>query len=136
MPLHTLHTLASLLLLTFLTSAVTAPAAEATFTFTVLEIPDIQRGAGLAIVMRTPSGKTWLYDTSTAHAENSPPTAGSPISMPGAISSPHGVQIGLARRRLGKQAHPPARKQASIPPAKLNFSLPHHVQSRLRNDSP
>ncbi|MCP5558353.1 MAG: alpha/beta hydrolase fold domain-containing protein [Verrucomicrobiaceae bacterium] len=40
-----------------------------TFSFTVLEIPDIQRGAGLAIVMRTPSGKTWLYDTGTAHPE-------------------------------------------------------------------
>ena len=40
-----------------------------TLSFTVLEIPDIQRGAGLAIVMRTPSGKTWLYDTGTAHPE-------------------------------------------------------------------
>ena len=39
------------------------------FHFTVLEIPDIQRGAGLAIVMRTPSGKTWVYDTGTAHPE-------------------------------------------------------------------
>lgn len=44
-------------------------AAAHTFSFTVLEIPDIQRGAGLAIVMRTPSGKTWLYDTGTAHPE-------------------------------------------------------------------
>lgn len=39
------------------------------FTLTVLEIPDIQRGAGLAIVMQTPSGKTFLYDTGTAHPE-------------------------------------------------------------------
>jgi competence protein ComEC len=62
-----LRVLAALLLLTFFTT--TAPAAEPTFTFTVLEIPDIQRGAGLAIVMRTPSGKTWLYDTGTAHPE-------------------------------------------------------------------
>lgn len=44
-------------------------ATAGTFSFTVLEIPDIQRGAGLAIVMRTPSGKTWLYDTGTAHPE-------------------------------------------------------------------
>ena len=44
-------------------------AAGKTFSFTVLEIPDIQRGADLAIVMRTPSGKTWLYDTGTAHPE-------------------------------------------------------------------
>ena len=48
---------------------IAAAAAESTFSFTVLEIPDIQRGAGLAIVMRTPSGKTWLYDTGTAHPE-------------------------------------------------------------------
>jgi beta-lactamase superfamily II metal-dependent hydrolase len=41
--------------------------AAGTFRFTVLEIPDIQRGAGLAIVMRTPSGKTWLYDTGSAY---------------------------------------------------------------------
>lgn len=45
-----------------------APASR-TFSFTVLEIPDIQRGAGLAIVMRTPTGRTWLYDTGTAHPE-------------------------------------------------------------------
>lgn len=44
-------------------------AADRSFSFTVLEIPDIQRGAGLAIVMRTPSGRTWLYDTGTAHPE-------------------------------------------------------------------
>jgi hypothetical protein len=62
-----LRVLAVLLLLTFFTT--TAPAAEATFTFTVVEIPDIQRGAGLVIVMRSPSGKTWLYDTGTAHPE-------------------------------------------------------------------
>lgn len=44
-------------------------AAPRVFTFTVLEIPDIQRGAGLAIVMQSPSGKTWLYDTGIAHPE-------------------------------------------------------------------
>lgn len=49
-------------------SAQNAPAPR-TFSFTVLEIPDIHRGAGLAIVMRTPSGRTWLYDTGTAHPE-------------------------------------------------------------------
>lgn len=41
--------------------------AEGTFTLTVLEIPDIQRGAGLAIVMQTPAGKTFLYDTGSAY---------------------------------------------------------------------
>ncbi|MCB1064080.1 MAG: MBL fold metallo-hydrolase [Verrucomicrobiae bacterium] len=48
-------------------AAPTPTHAENTFSFTVLEIPDIQRGAGLAIVMRTPSGKTWLYDTGSAY---------------------------------------------------------------------
>jgi competence protein ComEC len=43
--------------------------AEGKFTLTVLNIPDIQRGAGLAIVMQTPSGKTWLYDTGSAYPE-------------------------------------------------------------------
>ncbi len=43
--------------------------AEGKFTLTVLNIPDIQRGAGTAIVMRTPSGKTWLYDTGSAYPE-------------------------------------------------------------------
>ncbi len=53
----------------FTAAASVAPAAEPGFSFTVLEIKDIQRGAGLAVVMRTPSGKTWLYDTGTAHPE-------------------------------------------------------------------
>ena len=57
------------LLLLSLWTGVTLHAAERTFSFTVLEIPDIQRGAGLAVIMRTPSGKTWLYDTGTAHPE-------------------------------------------------------------------
>lgn len=46
-----------------------AAVAQKPFTLTVLDIPDIQRGAGLAIVMQTPSGKTFLYDTGTAHPE-------------------------------------------------------------------
>ncbi|WP_395735641.1 ComEC/Rec2 family competence protein [Prosthecobacter sp.] len=37
------------------------------FTLTVLDIPDIQRGAGLAIVMQTPAGKTYLYDTGSGY---------------------------------------------------------------------
>ncbi|WP_395739911.1 ComEC/Rec2 family competence protein [Prosthecobacter sp.] len=64
-----LRAISALLLFTLFTSAATTPAAEPVFSFTVLEIPDIQRGAGLAIVMRTPSGRTWLYDTGTAHPE-------------------------------------------------------------------
>ena len=37
------------------------------FTLTVLEIPDIQRGAGLALVMQTPGGRTFLYDTGNGY---------------------------------------------------------------------
>ena len=37
------------------------------FVLTVLEVPDIQRGAGLAIVMQTPNGKTYLYDTGSGY---------------------------------------------------------------------
>jgi competence protein ComEC len=37
------------------------------FILTVLNIPDVQRGAGLAIVMQTPGGKTWLYDTGSGY---------------------------------------------------------------------
>lgn len=59
---------ANALLIFNTTKAADLPAAH-TLSFTVLEIPDIQRGAGLAIVMHTPSGKTWLYDTGTAHPE-------------------------------------------------------------------
>ncbi|MDB6119361.1 MAG: internalization-related competence protein ComEC/Rec2 [Verrucomicrobiaceae bacterium] len=43
--------------------------AQGKFTLTVFEIPDIQRGAGLAIVMQTPSGKTLMYDTGSAYPE-------------------------------------------------------------------
>lgn len=40
---------------------------KGTFTFTCLEIPDIRRGAGLAVVLQTPSGKTYLYDTGSGY---------------------------------------------------------------------
>ena len=46
----------------------TKPApATGKFILTVLNIPDIQRGAGLAIVLQTPGGKTWLYDTGSGY---------------------------------------------------------------------
>jgi competence protein ComEC len=41
--------------------------ASGKFILTVLNIPDIQRGAGLAIIMQTPTGKTWLYDTGSGY---------------------------------------------------------------------
>ncbi|MEN6642493.1 MAG: MBL fold metallo-hydrolase [Armatimonadia bacterium] len=41
----------------------------ADFAMTVLDIPDIDRGVGLAIVLQTPGGRTWLYDTGTGYPE-------------------------------------------------------------------
>lgn len=57
-----------ILFLAWLGSVTLLSAAEP-FTLTVLNIPDVQRGAGLAIMMRTPSGKTFLYDTGSAYPE-------------------------------------------------------------------
>jgi len=37
------------------------------FTLTVLDIPDIHRGAGLALVMQTPGGRAFLYDTGNGY---------------------------------------------------------------------
>lgn len=46
------------------------------FTLTCLEIPDIQRGAGLAIVLQTPGGHAWLYDTGSGYPEKDGWSAG------------------------------------------------------------
>jgi competence protein ComEC len=39
------------------------------FRFTCLEIADVRRGAGLAVVMETPGGKTYLYDTGNGYPD-------------------------------------------------------------------
>lgn len=56
---------------TFLATSATCLAADkaGTFVVTCLEIPDIQRGAGLAVVLQTPSGRTFLYDTGVGYPE-------------------------------------------------------------------
>src|SRR4051812_48019839 len=47
-----------------------APGQErGTFTFTCPEIADVKRGAGLAVVLETPGGKTYLYDTGNGYPE-------------------------------------------------------------------
>ncbi len=43
------------------------------FTLTCLEIPDIKRGAGLAIVLQTPGGHTYLYDTGSGYPDSTSP---------------------------------------------------------------
>jgi competence protein ComEC len=42
-----------------------------TLVVTCLEIQDVQRGAGLAVVIETPGGKTYLYDTGNGYPEGS-----------------------------------------------------------------
>jgi competence protein ComEC len=49
------------------------PAPHGTFILTCLEIPDIQRGAGLAVILQLPSGKTCLYDTGSAYPDPASP---------------------------------------------------------------
>jgi len=72
-------------LLQLLTFAVCASAASAVqaaepsagagrFTLTVLNIPDVQRGSGLALVMQTPSGRTFLYDTGNGYPSKDDPS--------------------------------------------------------------
>jgi competence protein ComEC len=46
-----------------------APGEQGKFALTCLEIPDIQRGAGLALVLQTPGGHTWLYDTGSGYPD-------------------------------------------------------------------
>ena len=46
---------------------------QARFTLTCLEIPDIQRGAGLAVVLQTPGGRTYLYDTGSGYPDAASP---------------------------------------------------------------
>lgn len=48
-------------------AAAGAGAGDGTFTLTVLDVPDVQRGAGLALAMRTPGGRTFLYDTGNGY---------------------------------------------------------------------
>lgn len=59
----------SVFLLLFVCRA--AAETKGTFILTCLEIPDVQRGAGLAIVLQLPSGKTCLYDTGSAYPDAS-----------------------------------------------------------------
>lgn len=43
------------------------------FTLTCLNLPDIQRGCGLALVMQTPGGRTILYDTGNGYPSATAP---------------------------------------------------------------
>ncbi|HEX8912937.1 MAG TPA: MBL fold metallo-hydrolase [Humisphaera sp.] len=49
----------------------TAPAGK--LVLTILDIPDVQRGAGLAVILQLPSGKTCLYDTGAGYPDRAAP---------------------------------------------------------------
>lgn len=44
------------------------------FTLTCFDVPDIQRGCGLALVMQTPAGRTFLYDTGNGYPSTTEPS--------------------------------------------------------------
>jgi len=46
------------------------------FTLTVLNVPDVGHGVGLALVLQTPTGKTILYDTGCGYPEGGDYAAG------------------------------------------------------------
>lgn len=50
-----------------------APVRPGTLVVTCLNIPDVQRGAGLLVVMQLPSGKVCLYDTGAAYPDRAAP---------------------------------------------------------------
>jgi competence protein ComEC len=54
-------------LLAFATAGMARGQDLGTFSLTCLEIPDYGHGAGLAVVIRTPGGKTFLYDTGSGY---------------------------------------------------------------------
>ncbi|MEO6755450.1 MAG: MBL fold metallo-hydrolase, partial [Chthoniobacteraceae bacterium] len=64
-----LRTLCIAMMLVLLTAVSfrTSAAEPGKFTLTALNIPDVQRGAGLALVLQLPDGKTWLYDTGSGY---------------------------------------------------------------------
>src|SRR5687768_14928094 len=45
------------------------------FILTVLNVRDVQRGNGLAVVLQTPGGKTYLYDTGNGYPSKDRPGA-------------------------------------------------------------
>lgn len=75
MRMHSLlsRSLIVLLILCFSPFAAAEDRGTGKLVMTVLEIPDIQRGAGLAIILQLPSGKTVLYDTGSGYPDRSSP---------------------------------------------------------------
>ncbi len=49
--------------------AIAADSQSGKLVITCLNIPDVKRGAGLAIVLQTPSGRTFLYDTGVGYPQ-------------------------------------------------------------------
>jgi competence protein ComEC len=79
-------------------SAAETPPAAGKFALTVLNVPDVQRGCGLALVMRTPGGRTFLYDTGNGY-----PTATDPSGWAGNHNTGRDLIAPLLARRGVKQ---------------------------------
>lgn len=74
------------------------PTAGGKFTLRVLNIPDVQRGCGLALVMQTPGGRTFLYDTGNGY-----PSATEPSGWAGNHNTGRDLIAPLLRRRGVKE---------------------------------
>lgn len=64
------------MLVVVLTVASSLAADGKKFVLTCLNIPDIKRGAGLALILQTPAGHTYLYDTGCGYREKDGSWAG------------------------------------------------------------
>jgi competence protein ComEC len=64
---------AALTAFALLTPALIAAESSGKLTLTVLDIPDVKRGAGLAIILQLPNGKTCLYDTGSGYPDTTSP---------------------------------------------------------------
>lgn len=63
----------ALLLLLGCSTAAPQPSSAGKFVVTCLNVRDVDRGSGLAIVLQTPGGKTFLYDTGNGYPSKERP---------------------------------------------------------------
>jgi competence protein ComEC len=66
--------ISALVLCSLFTDGAAAADASGKFTLTALEMQEIGRGAGLALVLQTPGGHTYLYDTGLGYPSPSDPS--------------------------------------------------------------
>ena len=114
-----------------------------TLVFTCLEIRDVNRGAGLAVVIETPGGKTYLYDTGNGYPEGDgwagDYNAGRDTILPylkgRGISSLDGVIISHAHYDQRHHLRRPALAGRSFPVARL-YDAGYQFRRRARPRTP